>query len=37
MIYTWRDEGIRLISARRATAREKRRYEETDETGIRLR
>ncbi len=32
VIYTWRDDGIRIISARRATARERRRYEETNET-----
>ena len=26
--YTWRDERIRIISARRATGRERRRYED---------
>ena len=31
-VYTWRGERIRLISARRATARERRPYEERDET-----
>jgi len=25
--YTWRGEGVRLISARKATARERRQYE----------
>ena len=28
VVYTWRQEGIRIISARRATARECRQYEE---------
>lgn len=28
VVYTWRGESVRLISARRATARERRRYEE---------
>ncbi len=28
VVYTWRGERIRLISARRATARERRQYEE---------
>ena len=32
VIYTWRGERIRLISARRATARERRQYEEHHET-----
>jgi uncharacterized protein len=32
VIYTWRGEGIRLISARPATPRERRQYEETNET-----
>ncbi|MGH9358226.1 MAG: BrnT family toxin [Terriglobia bacterium] len=32
VVYTWRGERIRLISARRATARERRQYEERDET-----
>ncbi len=26
VVYTWRGEDVRLISARRATARERRRY-----------
>ena len=29
VVFTWRGEDIRLISARRATAREKRQYEGT--------
>jgi hypothetical protein len=28
VVYTWRGERIRIISARRATRREQRRYEE---------
>ena len=32
VIYTWRGESVRLISARNATRRERRRYEERDET-----
>jgi len=32
VVYTWRGERAPLISARKATAREKRRYEESDET-----
>jgi len=28
VVYTWREESVRLISARFATAREKRQYEE---------
>jgi hypothetical protein len=28
VVYTWRGERIRLISARQATARERRQYEE---------
>jgi len=28
VVWTWRGEGIRLISARRATSRERRRYAE---------
>ena len=32
VVYTWRGERIRLISARRATARERQQYEERDET-----
>jgi uncharacterized DUF497 family protein len=31
VVYTWRGERVRLISARKATARERRRYEENDE------
>jgi uncharacterized DUF497 family protein len=31
VVYTWRGECVRLISARKATARERRRYEENDE------
>ena len=27
VVYTWRNDAIRLISARRATPRERRRYE----------
>ena len=29
VVYAWRDERIRIISARRATGRERRRYEGT--------
>jgi uncharacterized DUF497 family protein len=32
VVYTWRGEGIRLISVRPATPRERRQYEENDET-----
>ncbi len=32
VIYTWRGDSVRLISARDATAREKRQYEEPHET-----
>ena len=32
VVYTWRGEGIRLISARPATPRERRQYEENNET-----
>jgi hypothetical protein len=32
VVYTWRGERLRVISARKATARERRRYEEADET-----
>jgi uncharacterized DUF497 family protein len=32
LVYTWRAERVRLISARKATPRERRLYEETDET-----
>ena len=28
VIYTWRDDEVRLISARRATPRERRQYED---------
>ncbi|HEV3333836.1 MAG TPA: BrnT family toxin [Bryobacteraceae bacterium] len=34
VVYTWRGEEIRLISARRATARESRQYEAGYEEGI---
>ncbi len=34
IVYTWRGEGLRLISARKATARERRRYEDANETRI---
>jgi uncharacterized DUF497 family protein len=34
VIYTWRGESLRLISARKATAGERRRYEESNETRI---
>ena len=34
VIYTWRDEQIRLISARLSTRRESRQYEEGYEEGI---
>jgi uncharacterized DUF497 family protein len=29
VVYTWRGERLRLISARNATPRERRRYEES--------
>ena len=32
VVYTWRKDNVRLISARSATAREKRQYEEHHET-----
>ena len=32
VVYTWRKDNVRLISARPATAREKRQYEEHHET-----
>ena len=32
VVYTWRGERVRLISARNATPRERRRYEESNET-----
>jgi len=28
VVYTWREEGIRLISARKATRRERKQYED---------
>jgi uncharacterized DUF497 family protein len=31
VVYTWRGERVRLISARHATPRERRRYEESNE------
>ena len=31
VVYTWRGESLRLISARKATARERRQYEEGNE------
>jgi uncharacterized protein len=34
VIYTWRGENLRLISARKATARERRQYEDANETRI---
>jgi uncharacterized DUF497 family protein len=34
IVYTWRGESVRLISARKATARERRRYEDANETRI---
>ena len=34
VVYTWRGEIVRLISARKATARERRRYEDVNETRI---
>jgi len=36
VVYTWRAARVRLISARGATARERRTYEAGDETGVRL-
>jgi uncharacterized DUF497 family protein len=32
VVYTWRGENLRMISARHATAREKSQYEEHHET-----
>jgi hypothetical protein len=32
VIYTWRGESVRLVSARKAMPRERRRYEEANET-----
>lgn len=34
VVYTWRGERLRLISARKATRREHRRYKEANETAI---
>ena len=34
VVYTWRGESVRLISARKATARERRQYEENNEASI---
>ena len=34
VVYTWRDECVRLISARKAMARERRQYEEANEARI---
>ena len=34
VVYTWRGKSVRLISARKATARERRRYEGGNETRI---
>lgn len=31
VVYTWRGESLRLISARKATKRERRAYEESNE------
>jgi uncharacterized DUF497 family protein len=31
LVYTWREDRIRLISARKATPRERRRYEVSNE------
>jgi uncharacterized DUF497 family protein len=31
LVYTWRGDRVRMISARKATARERRRYEEEHE------
>ena len=31
LVYAWRGDHVRLISARKATGRERRRYEEADE------
>ncbi len=32
VVYTWQGDDVRLISARRATRRERKQYEETNET-----
>lgn len=34
VVYTWRGEKVRLISARAATLRERRQYQEAYESGI---
>lgn len=34
IVYTWRGESVRLISARKATPRERGRYEEANEARI---
>jgi uncharacterized DUF497 family protein len=34
MVYTWRDDQIRMISARLATPRESRQYEGSYEKGV---
>jgi uncharacterized DUF497 family protein len=34
VVYTWRGEQVRLISARPATPRERRQYEASYETGV---
>ncbi|HEU0141849.1 MAG TPA: BrnT family toxin [Bryobacteraceae bacterium] len=34
VVYTWRGETLRLISARKSTPRERRCYEDANETGI---
>lgn len=32
VVYAWRGDSVRMISARRASARERKSYEERDET-----
>ncbi|MGA2134166.1 MAG: BrnT family toxin [Bryobacteraceae bacterium] len=34
VVYTWRGDTVRPISARKATVRERRRYEDANETRI---
>jgi uncharacterized protein len=34
LVYTWRGQSVRLISARKATVRERRQYEDANETRI---
>jgi uncharacterized DUF497 family protein len=34
LVYTWRGDRVRIISARKATARERRSYEEEHEARI---